>query len=139
MTVFPTAARLAPWPGRVAPGPNESAGKVKSTRCRPGNSYLKGVLGAAPLSASRPKDTFFAARYKRIASRRGHERAIVAVERAMLTAVCHILATGQPYRDLGGDYYTRRRPGLVIAEALNQLRAAGINVTFADTTTAVVT
>lgn len=138
MTVFPTAARLASWAG-IAPGSNESAGKVKSTRCRPGNTYLKGALGAAALAASRSKDTFFAARYKRVASRRGHERALVAVERAILTAVWHILTTGQPYRDLGADYYTRQRPGAVIAKALNQLRAAGINITFTDTTTAVVT
>ena len=46
----------------------------------------------------------------------------------MLTAVWHILTTGQPYQDLGGDYYTRRRPGAAIVKALNQLRAAGIEL-----------
>ena len=138
MGVFATPARLASWAG-IAPGSNESAGKIKSTKCRPGNTYLKGALGAAAIAAIRSKDTFLAARYKRIATRRGHERALVAVERAILTAVWQLLTTGQPYHDLGGDYYARRRPGAVIAKALNQLRAAGINVTFTDTTTAVVT
>ena len=61
MTVFPTAAYLTSWAG-VAPGANESAGIVKSSRCRPGNTYLKGALGAAALSASHTKDTFLAAR-----------------------------------------------------------------------------
>jgi transposase len=138
MSVFPTPAHLTSWAG-IAPGSNESAGKVKSSKCRPGNRYLKGALGAAALSVARSKDTFFAARYRRLVSRRGHERAIVAVERALLTAVWHVLQTGQPYRDLGGDYYARRRPGALIAKAISQLRAAGIDVTFTAPTVAVVT
>jgi len=138
MTAFPTPAHLTSWAG-IAPGANESAGKVKSTRCRPGNTYLKGALGVAALSASRSHDTFLSARYKRIASRRGHLRAIVAIERTMLTAVWHILTTAEPYQDLGGDYYLRRRPGRVITKAVHQLRAAGLHVTFTDPKTAVVT
>ena len=138
MTVFATAAHLTSWAG-IAPGANESAGKIKSTRCRPGNTYLKGTLGVAALSASRSKDTFLSARYKRVASRRGHLRALVAIQRTILTAVWQILSTDQPYRDLGGDYYIRRRPGRVIAKALDQLRAAGVHVTFTSPTTAVVT
>lgn len=138
MSVFTTPARLTSWAG-IAPGTNESAGIVKSSRCRPGNTYLKGALGAAALSASRTKDTFLAARYKRVASRRGHQRALVAVERAILTAAWHILTTRQPYHELGGDYYAKRRPGAVIAKALNQLRTAGIHVTFTTSTEAVAT
>jgi transposase len=44
MTRFPTAAQLASWAG-TTPGNNESAGKVKSGRTRPGNPYLQGALG----------------------------------------------------------------------------------------------
>ena len=138
MTVFPTAAHLTSWAG-ITPGANESAGKVKSSRCRPGNSYLKGTLGIAALAASHTKDTFLSARYRRIASRRGHQRALVAVQRAILTSAWHILSTGQPYTELGGDYYAKRRPGAVISKALHQLRAAGITLTFTGTTEAVVT
>src|SRR5664280_831966 len=49
MTQFPTAAHLASWAG-VSPGSNESAGRVKSTKTRPGNRYLKGALGVAALN-----------------------------------------------------------------------------------------
>ncbi|MGB9304851.1 MAG: transposase, partial [Mycobacterium sp.] len=35
------------------PGNNESAGKVKSRRTRPGNPYLQGALGTAAMSISR--------------------------------------------------------------------------------------
>ena len=138
MTMFATAAHLTSWAG-IAPGSNESAGKIKSSKCRPGNTYLKGALGIAALAAARSKDTFLAARYKRVASRRGHHRALVAVQRAILTAAWQVLTTGRPYHELGGDYYIRRRPGKVITKAINQLRAAGICVTFTSPGTAVVT
>lgn len=138
MSVFPTAAHLTSWAG-IAPGANESAGKIKSSRCRPGNTYLKGALGIAALAASHSKDTFLSARYKRIASRRGHQRALVAVQRAILTSVWHMLSTGQPYTELGGDYYAKRRPRAVISKALQQLRAAGITITFTGPTEAVAT
>ena len=79
MSVFPTAAHLASWAG-TAPGCNESAGRVKSTKTRPGNRYLKGALGVAAMAASRSKGTYFSAKYRRIASRRGPMKALVAVE-----------------------------------------------------------
>jgi hypothetical protein len=57
----------------------------------------------------------------------------------MLTAIWTAMTTGQPYTDLGGDYYTRRRPGHIITKAVNQLKAAGLTVTFTDPHTATVT
>jgi transposase len=48
MSRFPTAKHLASWAG-TTPGSNESAGKVKSSRTRPGNPYLQGALGAAAM------------------------------------------------------------------------------------------
>lgn len=94
MTVFPTAGHLASWAG-AAPGSNESAGRVKSTKTRPGNRYLKGALGIAALAAARSKNTYFSAKYRRITARRGPSKALVAVEHAMLTAAWHMLTTGE--------------------------------------------
>ena len=105
MTLFPTAGHLASWAG-VCPGSNESAGRVKSTKTRPGNPYLKGALGVAALSAARSKNTYFSAKYRRIAARRGPMRALVAVEHAMLIAAWNMLTNGEFYRDPGADYYT---------------------------------
>jgi transposase len=51
MAVFPTAKHLASWAG-TTPGSNESAGKVKSTKTRPGNPYLQGALGTAAMWAA---------------------------------------------------------------------------------------
>lgn len=62
-------------------------------------------------------------------TRRGHRRALVAVARTILQTCWQLLATGQPYRDLGADYYARRRPGTAIKTALQRLHEAGCNIT----------
>ena len=79
MTVFPSPKHLASWAG-VCPGSNESAGRVKSTRTRPGNPYLKAALGTAALSIAATRGSFLAAKYKRLAARRGGKKALVAIE-----------------------------------------------------------
>lgn len=128
MSRFPTAGHLASWAG-TCPGSNESAGRVKSTKTRPGNPYLKGALGVAALSAAHSKNTYLAAKYRRIASRRGPIKAIVAIEHAMLIAIWTMLTHGAFYEDLGGDYYTRRNPDKTKQHALNQLKQMGYTVT----------
>lgn len=128
MTVFDTPARLASWAG-VCPGQNESAGRVKSAHTRPGDKYLKAALGVAALSASRSKGTYLAARYRRIAARRGPIKAVVAIEHALLTAVWHMLRNGEAYADPGADYYTRQDPQKAANKAIRQLRNLGYEVT----------
>ena len=103
MTRFPTAGHLASWAGTCL-GSNESAGRVKSTHTRPGNPYLKGALGTAALAAARSNDTYYSAKYRRIASRRGPIKAVVAVEHAMLIAVWNMLQTGTTFTDPGADF-----------------------------------
>lgn len=128
MTVFPSAGHLASWAG-TSPGSNESAGRVKSTKTRPGNRYLKGALGIAALSAARSKNTYFSAKYGRLAARRGPMKALVAVEHAMITAAWHMLTTGELYSDPGADYFTRQTPAKTRARAIGQLESLGYQVT----------
>ena len=128
MTRFPTAGHLASWAG-TCPGSNESAGRVKSTHTRPGNPYLKGALGIAAMSVAKSHDTYLSARYRRISSRRGPIKAIVALEHAMLIAIWNMLTTGSTYCDLDGDYYTRLNPDRARNRAIDQLRKMGYEVT----------
>jgi transposase len=132
MTVFETAAHLASWAG-VCPGQNESAGKAKSSTTTHGNAYLKGTLGVAAMSVSRSKSTYLAARYRRIASRRGNARALVAVQHSILTAIWHMLRNGEVYHDPGADYYTRIDPQKAKNKAIRQLRALGYEVVVTPT------
>ena len=105
-----TAAHLASWAG-TCPGSNESAGRIKSTTTRrPGNPYLKAALGTAALSIANTRNTYLAAKYPRIAARRGPKKALVALEHAILIAIWNMAHTGAEYDDPGADYYTRRDP-----------------------------
>ncbi len=126
MTCFPTANQLASWAG-TTPGNNESAGKVKSSRTRPGNPYLQGALGAAAFSVAQTQ-TYLGARYRRTASRRGAMKANVAIQHTMLVIIWHMLTTGALYQDLGADYYTKLRPGRAKNRAVAQLEALGFTV-----------
>ena len=129
MSVFPTAAELVSWAG-LSPGANESAGKIKSTKIRPGNRHLKAAVGIAALVAARSTNTtFFGARFRRITARRGPMKAIVAVEHAMVTTAWHMLVNGEFYRDPGPDHYTQRRPEHTKTNAVRQLEALGYRVT----------
>src|ERR687896_54610 len=109
MSAFATAGHLASWAG-VCPGNDESAGKRRSGRTRKGSKWLRGTLIEAARAAARTRDTYLAAQYQRIRARRGANRASLAVAHSLLTAVWHMLQTGQTYLDPGGDYYTRRDP-----------------------------
>jgi transposase len=128
MRRFATAGHLASWAG-TCPGSNESAGRVKSTNTRPGNPYLKGALGTAAMSAARSKNTYFSAKYRRIASRRGPLKAVVALEHAMLVAIWHMLTDGTLYSDPGDDFFTRRNPDRSRMRAVEQLQRMGYRVT----------
>jgi transposase len=135
MIRFPSAGHLASWAG-TCPGSNESAGRIKSTHTRPGNPYLKGALGIAAMSAARANGTYLSAKYRRIATRRGPVKAIVAVEHAMLIAIWNMLATGTLYTDPGGDFYTQLNPDKAKNRAIDQLRKMGYAVTLTPLTAA---
>jgi transposase len=132
MTRFPTAGHLASWAG-TCPGSNESAGRVKSTKTRPGNPYLQGALGAAAMACAQNQGTYLGARYRRIASRRGPMKANVAIQRSMLIAIWHMGRDGTLYDDPGADFFTRLHPERAKTRALHQLQAMGYQVTLERT------
>ena len=100
MSRFPTASHLAAWVG-VAPAIHESAGKRTPAGTRHGNKFLTSMLVEAANSAARSKHTYLAAQHARIASRRGHNRATMAVAHSMLVSAYYMLIRDEPYHDLG--------------------------------------
>lgn len=128
MTKFPTAGHLASWAG-VAPAAHESAGKRRPAGTRHGATHLRHALIEAANAAARTKNTFLAARYRRIMRRRGPNKATVAIARSILVAAWHIATTGEPYNELGGDYYDNRDRGRALRRHLNALEAAGYTIT----------
>ena len=129
MSRFPTAGHLASWAG-MCPGNNESAGKHRAGRTRHGSKWLRKALVEAGQAAGRTKDTYLAAQYAQIRARRGSQRAAVAVGHSILVIAWHLLSTGEPYHDLGGDYFDKHRNNAARQRRLvAQLEAMGHRVT----------
>src|SRR5262247_1839814 len=108
MSRFGTAARLAAWAG-VAPGNDESAGKRRSGKTRKGNRALRTGLVQLAHSATHTKETYLATLFRRLAARRGKQRAIIAVAHSILVSVFYLLVRHEPYRELGATYFDRLR------------------------------
>lgn len=124
MDVFPTAGHLASWAG-VCPSQNESAGRVKSTRTRPGNAYLKAALGIAAMGISRSHTSYLAVKYRRIQSHAGSMRALVALQHTLLVISWSMLKQGVAYEELGTDYYDRINPERAKRRLLRRMESLG--------------
>ena len=97
MTQFSNSKRLCCWAG-LTPGNNESAGKKKSVRITRAGVYLKPALvQAAHAAVKSNKSPYYKAKYEHIMKRRGKKRAIIAVARMILTAIYHMLSTGEAW------------------------------------------
>ena len=128
MTQFHSSAALASWSG-LCPGNNESAGKHKSGKTTKGSKWLHCALGEAAWAASRTRNTYLAAKYKRIAGRRGKKRAIVAVAHSTITSAFYILRDNVPYRDLGADHFDNLNKPRLTKYYVKRLENLGFNVT----------
>jgi transposase len=126
---FPTAGHLASW-ARFAPVVNESAGRKKKSSTGRGNRYLARTLGEAVVACSRT-DTFLSQRYRRLARRRGKQKAIVAVGRSLLIIIWHLLANPEAhFNDLGPAFYDNRaNDSRRMRSHLAGLQAPGYKVT----------
>ena len=109
MTQFPSAAHLASWAG-LCPGNKESAGKSYSGKTREGSRWLRSLLCQAAWAASHTRSTYLSAQFRRLAAKRGKQRAIVALAHTILVAAFYILQRNEPYREAGGDYFERKDP-----------------------------
>jgi len=124
---FPSEHHLSSWAG-VAPGNNESAGKRRSGKTKPGNPALRKALVQAAHAAKRKKDCYLGAQYHRLAARRGKKRAILAVAHSILVIAYHLLSRQEPYRELGGNYFDERKRESVANRLVRRLEKLGYRV-----------
>jgi transposase len=127
MSIFPSDRHLTSW-AAICPGNYESAGKRRGGKPRKGNRWLKALLTQIAWAASRTKNTYWSAKYRRLAARRGKKRAIVALANALLRMIYHLLKTGRPYRDLGSDYYDRLQKQTLTRKLVARLETLGHSV-----------
>jgi transposase len=128
MSRFPSERHLASWAGQC-PGNDRSAGKRRSGTTRHGSKWLDSALTEAAMAATRTNDVYLAAQYQRLRPRCGHGRALGAVKHSIITSCWHMLATGELYREAGGDYFTRRDPERATRRLIAQLERLGHRVT----------
>jgi len=125
---FPSAGHLASWAG-LCPGQNESAGKRRSGRTRKGSAALREALTEAARAAARTRQCYLAAQYRRIAARRGANRAAVAVAHSILVIAYHLLTKGSVYEDLGSNYFDDRDKVATVNRAVARIKRLGYEVT----------
>ena len=125
---WPTSGHLASW-SCLCPGNNESGGKRRRSKRRKGQKWLVTALVEAAWAASRSKNTYLAAQFHRIRSRRGEKRAAVAVAHSILTIVYHLLKDPEArFHELGGDYFLKKNKGQEERRAVKILNTLGFEV-----------
>ncbi len=127
MRRFASTRHLASW-AKVAPGNYESAGKRTSGKIGKGNRWLRSALVQAAHAAVRVKESYLAAVYRRLVSRRGVKKAIVAIAHKILRAVYVMLVRREPYRDLGAAYLDSRRSDRLLHGMQRRLEQLGYRV-----------
>jgi transposase len=134
MSRFPSADHLAAWAG-VAPGHHESAGKRASGKTRKGTRFLRTTLVQAAHAAVRTKGTYLSAQYRRLATRRGKKRAIMAVAHSILVIAYYMLQRQEPYREAGADFFDRLQPEDTARRLVKRLEHLGYHVTLKSAST----
>ena len=94
----------------------------------PHRSWLRSAMVAAAHSAVRSRKTSYYAQYQRLKARRGAKKAILAVAHSMLVSAYHTISRREPYRELGPDYYDRRKPTVTAHKLTQRLRKLGFDV-----------
>ena len=134
MTRFPTSAHFASW-ARICPGNNESAGKRRNSSIGGGNRWLRNALLEAAWTVSHSRrQTFFTARHRRIAARRGNKRAAIASAHSLLVAIYHMLRDGTVFQDLGPMHFEKLNREAVTRRSLRRLEQLGYRVTLEEAT-----
>jgi transposase len=130
MSQFPTAAHLVSWAG-LCPRMDESAGKIRSTRTRAGNPWLKTTLVQSAWAAARKNGSYLRVQFHRIKIRRGAKKAAVAVAASLLTIAYHLLKSRSDYKDLGANHYDRRDKARTAKRLLKRLADLGFHLQIA--------
>ncbi len=98
-----------------------------------GSRWLRQALIEAAHGAARTKDTFLGEQYRRLASRVGKKKAIVALAHSILVIIYHILKEKQSYQELGTRYFEERQQEAIKRRAIRHLEQLGYQVTLQQT------
>ena len=139
MNTFIDDKHLCSWAG-LTPRCNESAKKKKSVRITKAGIYIKPLLVQCALCAIKDKSCpYIKARYESLKRRRGHNKAIIAITRLLLTSIYHILLTGEVFdykrfEDLmNKNFKSHKNIQNTKEEMISYLTNLGYNITMQNT------
>lgn len=128
MSRFPSSGHLASW-GGICPGNEESAGRRKRRATTKGNKWLRRALSQSAKAAGRKRESYFKAQYSRLASRRGKNRATLAVAHSLLVVIYHLLKNPKAtYEDLGVNWFDQLNPDRLTRHLVKRLEGLGYTV-----------
>ena len=117
---FPTPGHAAGW-ARLTPRTWQSGETARPGRTGKGNPYLRGAPGQSAMAAART-DTRLGAMYRRIARKRGKQKAIVAVARVICEIAWILICDPSArYTELGPDYYHPRSPARQTRDKIREI------------------
>jgi transposase len=117
ITSFKTANHMTAWAG-LAPKANESGGKLKSSKTKKANIYVKSVLIECAWAVTKTRNTRLSNWYWSNVKRLGEKKAITAVARKLLVYIYAMIKSGEMYNDSLDVADTQRRK----AEKLDSAR-----------------
>ena len=139
MNTFIDDKHLCSWAG-LTPRCNESAKKKKSVRITKAGIYIKPLLVQCSLCAIKDKSCpYIKARYESLKRRRGHNKAIIAIARLLLTSIYHILLTGEVFdykrfeNLMDKNFKSHKNIQNTPEEMISYLTNLGYNITLQDT------
>jgi transposase len=127
MSRFPSAAHLASW-AKLCPGNHESAGKRLSGKTGQGNRWLRSALIQAAHAAVKVKESYLGAFYRRLASRHGVKKAIMAVAHKLLVIAYTLLTNRALYQEPGPNYLDARRKDQTLRRLRDRIEQLGYTV-----------
>jgi transposase len=127
MSRFPSAEHLASW-AKLCPGNHESAGKQLSGKTGQGNRWLRTALVQAAHAAVTVKDSYLGVFYRRLVSRHGAKKAIVAVAHKLLVIAYTLLSKREHYIDPGPNYLDARQKERTVRRLRDRIEQLGYTV-----------
>lgn len=126
MEKWPTAKHFTSWLG-LAPQNKVSGGRVLSSRIRPGASRAASAFCMAALIASR-SSTALGAFSRRLAVRRGKQKAHAATARKLAEIFYRSIRYGKSYADPGANTYEEEQKDREIARLTRKARLLGFDL-----------
>src|SRR5262249_48240404 len=93
-----------------------------------GNKYLRSALIQAAWAAVKQSETFLAAFYRRLAARRGKQKAIVALAHKLLVIVSTLLKRGEVYQERGAGALDERQKDRIVHRLERRMAQLGYTV-----------